>query len=32
MRAQALVGKGITLAGSLIGGTKEIKEMLDLAA
>lgn len=27
-----LIGKGITLAGSLIGGTKEIKEMLDLAA
>jgi len=30
--AHALVGKSLTLAGSLIGGTSEIAELFDLAA
>ncbi|GAA5964469.1 hypothetical protein JCM3765_006291 [Sporobolomyces pararoseus] len=31
MYGHALVGKGVTLAGSLIGGTAEIKQLLELA-
>lgn len=30
--AHALVGKSLTLAGSLIGGTSELAELFDLAA
>ncbi len=31
MFGQVIIGRSISLAGSLIAGTKEIKEMLDLA-
>jgi alcohol dehydrogenase (NADP+) len=32
MYGHALVGKAVSLAGSIIGGTTQIAEMLDLAA